>query len=221
MGEILIGYFLDSNIPQAVVKSITLKIWRKHNLMDVIPIGDGFFMFKFFHLNGAKDVLESGRWLIAGRYLVLRWWSTGLSLTKAALTSIPVWVQLCGVALEYWTAEGLSHIASVVGVPLYADAQTEQGTHLKYARICVEVDASKPLIEEIFLKPNSKGTASSPPLIRIKALYQWKPKRCSGCQVFGHTDTLCPQQIATPANQPNPPELGQASGSTDATSGKT
>ena len=54
------GYFLDSSIPLAVVKSIALKIWRKHNLMDVITIGDGYFLFKFSQIYGAKDVLENG-----------------------------------------------------------------------------------------------------------------------------------------------------------------
>ena len=121
----LVGYFLDSSIPFAVVKSIVLKIWRRHNLLDVTPIGDGFFMFKFAQLLGAKDVLEGGPWIIAGRYLVLRLWSTGLSLTKESLSTIPVWVQLDGIPLEYWTAKGLSHIASGMGVPLYADSQPE------------------------------------------------------------------------------------------------
>ena len=38
----LIGYFLDSKIPFAVVRNIALKIWGKHNLMDVLPVGKGF-----------------------------------------------------------------------------------------------------------------------------------------------------------------------------------
>ena len=51
----LVGYFLDSNLPQAVVRSITMKLWRKHNLMDVISLEDGFYMFKFLQLYSAKE----------------------------------------------------------------------------------------------------------------------------------------------------------------------
>ena len=160
----LVGYFLDSKIPHAVVKSISLKLWSKHNLIDVIPIGEGFFIFKFSQQYGAKDVLDGGPWIIAGRYLVRHWWSTGLSLLIAPLNSLPVWVQFFGIPLELWTTEGLSHIASAVGVPLFADSMTKQGTRLKFARSCVEVDASKPLVEEFFLKLNGKGTGSSSPL---------------------------------------------------------
>ena len=142
----LVGYFLDSGLPLPVIKSIALKIWRKHSLFDVIPIGDGCFLFKFSQAFGAKDVLEGGPWIFAGRYLVLRWWSIGLSLAKETLSSIPVWVQLSGIPLEYWSAEGLSHIASAVGIPLYADAATEDCFRVSFARICVEVDASVPLL---------------------------------------------------------------------------
>ena len=184
----------------------------------MIPLGDGFYVFKFSQLYGAKEVLEGGPWIIAGRYLVLRWWSAGLSLTKDSLSSIPVWVQFSGIPLEYWSAEGLSHIASAVGVPLYADAQTEQGTRLKFARICVEVDASKSLVEEIFLRSNTKGTLCPSHLIRIKALYQWKPKQCSLCQVFGHSDQACPKQVVIPINKAPRPD--QIAGSSSDVAGK-
>ena len=124
-------------------------------------------MFKFAQVYGAKEILEGGPWIIAGRYLVLRWWTQGMPMVKDALTTIPVWVQLYGIPLEYWSAKGMSYIGSVVGAPLYADAPTEQGTRLKFARLCIEIDASKPLTEELYIKPSStEGN-----LIKIKAVY--------------------------------------------------
>lgn len=35
--------------------------------------------------------------------------------------AIPLWVKLYGIPLEYWSNIGFSHIASFLGVPLYAD----------------------------------------------------------------------------------------------------
>ena len=115
-----------------------------------------------------------------------------MPMVKEALTTIPVWVQLFGVPLEYWTAEGMSYIGSAVGVPLFVDAPTEQGTRLKFARLCIEIDASKPLTEEIYIKPSS----TEGKLIKIKAVYQWRPKQCMRCGVFGHTDQSCFQNEA-------------------------
>ena len=200
----LIGYFLDSSIPFVVVKSIVMKIWRKFNLLDVVPLGDGFYVFKFSQLFGAKDVLEGGPWFIAGRYLVLRWWSAGLSLSKASLTSILIWVKLCGIPLEFWSEEGLSHIASAVGVPLFADAQTEQETRLRFARICIEVDASKPLTEEIFLQPNPKATDCAPSLIRIQFLYPWKPNGAQDAMFLVILLKLVPSSLSVLRYKPQP-----------------
>ena len=112
----------------------------------------------------------------------------------------------------------MSHIASAVGIPLYADTQTEQGTRLKFARICVEIDASKPLTEEIYLKPCSTNTTCPASIIEIKALYLWKPKQCSGCQVLGHTDITCPKQAAFSASQA--PGHSQSAGISSGLAGK-
>lgn len=62
-----------------------------------------------------------------------------MSFEKEQLSKIPIWVQFSNVPLEFWNEEGLSYIASAVGVPLCADAAIESGKRLSYARICVEI----------------------------------------------------------------------------------
>lgn len=63
-----------------------------------------------------------------------------------------MWVRLYGLPLEYWTPSGLSHLASAVGRPLlYADSMTASRRRISYARICVEIDASKNLIRDLDL----------------------------------------------------------------------
>ena len=53
--------------------------------------------------------------------------------------------------MEYWIEDGLSYLASAVGVPLYADSATESHRRINYARVCVELDATKPLIDEFLI----------------------------------------------------------------------
>ena len=53
--------------------------------------------------------------------------------------------------MEYWTEEGLSYLASDVGIPLYANSATETHHKINYARVCAELDATKPLINEFFI----------------------------------------------------------------------
>ncbi|KAI5568972.1 hypothetical protein BDE02_12G048300 [Populus trichocarpa] len=73
-----------------------------------------------------------------------------------------------------------------IGVPLHADHTTLLRKRLSYARVCVEIDASKTLVKEYDLRcPNGL-------FITISAEYEWIPSKCSDCNVFGHTTTLCP-----------------------------
>lgn len=61
-----------------------------------------------------------------------------------------------GLPLEYWTSEGLSHVASAVGKPLHADSFTSYRRRIRFARVCVEVDASKTLVKEFYLHYRAK-----------------------------------------------------------------
>ena len=99
-----------------------------------------------------RSVMEKDPWLLAGRYLVLRKWCPGLPMAKDELSKIPVWAKFHNVPIELWTEEGLSHIASVVGLPLYADAATEACSRISFARICKEFDASIPLVDDFEVK---------------------------------------------------------------------
>ena len=132
--------------------------------------------------------------------MVLRKWSPGLPLCKANLNRIPVWAKFHNVPMELWTEEGLSHIASAVGHPLYADAATEACSRVSFARICVEVEASSPLVDEFEVEILQVDVNSS--LVTIRVSYQWRPPVCEACQVFGHTAPSCPNSTFESLVQP-------------------
>jgi len=56
---------------------------------------------------------------------------------------------------------------------------------LTYARVCVEIDASKVLVKEFDLQ------CLNGIVITILDKYEWLPYRCSSCNVFGHISTTC------------------------------
>ena len=111
----------------------------------------------------------------------------GLKLNKESVSRIPVWTQLHNVPVEYWTSEGLSSVASVVGVPLYADEATENFRRINYDRICIELDASRTLVKEfeVITHRFEQGSLVKGKAI-IKVAYQWKPPACLYCKIFGH-----------------------------------
>ncbi|KAK3193373.1 hypothetical protein Dsin_024683 [Dipteronia sinensis] len=99
-----------------------------------------------------------------GRMIILKKWHSRLVLTKESYSKVPVWVKFFNIPYEYWTKDGLSYVASVVGKALYADSLTETTKRISYSRICVEIDAASKLIDSFDLlmgegdKHNNRGS---------------------------------------------------------------
>lgn len=114
---------------------------------------------------------------MANRPLVLKRWQPNMQFLKGDLIRVPVWVRLYNVHLEYWTIKWLSCVASAIGVPFHADHTTLLRKRLRYARVCVEIDASKMLVKEYDLRcPNE-------PFITILADHEWIPSKCNNCNI--------------------------------------
>ena len=209
----LVGCFVGGSLPFSAVNNIARNIWSSAGLKDVLSIEKGFFLFRFGSSDGMVSVVEKGPWLFAGRYMVLRKWSPGLPLSKANLHSIPVWAKFYNIPIELWTEEGLSHIASAVGKPLYADSATEACSRIQFARICVEVEAHKPLVDQFEVEALQEDGSSS--VIQVSVGYQWRPPLCEACQVFGHSTASCQPAGSVPPPAPQsqdpPPESGEGS----------
>lgn len=129
--------------------------------------------------------------------MIMKKWEPQMCLVKDQLARIPIWVQFYNVPLEYWTAPGLSYVASAVGRPLYADSVTESCKRLSYARVCVEIEVRDSLPSSFCLR------LSSGKEVEIKVQYPWKPLQCLECKVFGHSGDGCLKNIPKVVHVPH------------------
>ncbi|GAB2278641.1 hypothetical protein Dimus_013318 [Dionaea muscipula] len=196
-GSCLVGYFLQGSLPFGYVRSTVSRLWMKSGLIEVNSLDDGFYVFRFADSLSRDAVLEGGPWFVGGKPFLLRKWECLLSLTKETLSKIPVWASFFNVLLEYWTAAGLSRIASVIGQPIHLDRYTASRERLSYARVCIEVDAAGPCHREVRLRCGDRE-------VLVKVKFDWFPARCEMCRVFGHATSGCPAQPRVPS-RPAPP----------------
>ncbi|KAL2246088.1 UNVERIFIED_CONTAM: hypothetical protein Sindi_2877000 [Sesamum indicum] len=104
----------------------------------------------------------------------------------------PVWATLPSLPLECWHPNALGKIGSRLGTPIAMDTLTMKMERVSYARILVEVDASKKLKEEVeFVMPN--GITRKQPVV-----YEFTPKFCTDCNRFGHLQEACQGLTAVP-----------------------
>ncbi|GJY71724.1 ATPase, F1/V1/A1 complex, alpha/beta subunit [Tanacetum coccineum] len=67
----------------------------------------------------------------------------------------------------------------------------KEGTgNFGYARVLVEISAEKELKEKIEICYESKNMLNTGSKF-MKVKYSWKPRKCSLCKVFGHSDSMC------------------------------
>ncbi|KAF7124111.1 hypothetical protein RHSIM_Rhsim12G0084200 [Rhododendron simsii] len=184
----IVGHFLDKKLGFTAVRNIAMNIWDKFGIREVFSNEKGFFFF-LFEGDKFRQILEIGHWHFGGKLLILKMWHPHLKMEKEQLSRIPIWVHFYNVPLEFWTGPGLSHIASSVGCPLYADQLTEAGKRLSFAKVCVEVDCFSTLPDSFDLK------YANGDVVVIRIQYPWRPQVCTDCKVFGHGTTNCPKRV--------------------------
>ncbi|XP_021987007.1 uncharacterized protein LOC110883597 [Helianthus annuus] len=203
--NVLFGYFLGKRLAFPVVEYFVTKRWEKYGLRKCMMNGKGFFFFKFDSKEGMEQVLQDGPWLIRNIPIFLKHWSTNMELKKEELKKIPIWVKLHDVPLAAYTEEGLSLIASKVGIPKLLDNETakmcsDSWGRSSYARAIIEVDASKDLKGTVSVAiPNIEDGGFLKSSINVE--YEWTLPRCSTCNIFGHTLETCPKIVKPIVNQ--------------------
>ncbi|MFS7888741.1 hypothetical protein Hanom_Chr00s000002g01598651 [Helianthus anomalus] len=193
----LYGYFLGKRLAFPVVDYFAKNNWAKYGLSRLMMNANGFFFFKFKTKEGMDKMIEDGPWMIRNVPIILKEWSASIKLEKEDIKAIPVWVKMHDVPLAAYTEDGLSLVASKIGVPKMLDSYTatmcaESWGRSSYARALIEVQARADLKRSVTVAiPSLDGNGYSK--VEIKIEYDWEPLRCSSFCVFGHDDSSCPK----------------------------
>ncbi|KAI5670954.1 hypothetical protein M9H77_11318 [Catharanthus roseus] len=100
-------------------------------------------------------------------------------------TLMPVWFTLLELPVNLWAEKALAKIYSKIGEPLCTDAMTEKRERVSYAQTLIEVDVTKELATEVYIKlPNGNSREQF-------VIYENVPKFCSFCKMLGHSIDGC------------------------------
>ncbi|KAL2233748.1 UNVERIFIED_CONTAM: hypothetical protein Sindi_1107000 [Sesamum indicum] len=138
-------------------------------------------------------------WHIQGFPMHIFKWTP--SFTPAQESSIiPVWVRFPKLPAHLFHKNALFAVANMIGTPLQIDDCTLNQSKLSHARIGIEIDLTKPLVEGFNLQINGVT-------IHQKVEYEQLPKYCNLCKHVGHDDLEC----YTMGNAPRPPPRAKKS----------
>lgn len=85
------------------------------------------------------------------RIVIVKKWSLSFDFRDEVLRKLPVWFKLPKLPLPCWGMNSLSRIGSLVGIPLAADECTTKQLRVNYARILIEMDATKLIPESVLV----------------------------------------------------------------------
>ncbi|XP_048498189.1 uncharacterized protein LOC104900325 [Beta vulgaris subsp. vulgaris] len=104
---------------------------------------DGFFVVKFGSVDDRNEILYVGPHSYNNRPIIVKPWTANFNFNEEVLKVIPLWIKLPNLPLNCWSADSLSRIGSLLGVPLYANECTSKQLRISFARILVEIDVTK------------------------------------------------------------------------------
>ena len=117
-------------------------------------------------------------------FLSLRPWEPLFRPNSAAVSLVAVWIRLYQLPIELYEAEVLREIGESIGKVLRVDTHTTTEAKGKYARLFIQIDINKPLINTILIG-------------RFKQLvhYEGIQRLCFSCGRMGHLKEVCPYII--------------------------
>jgi len=119
-----------------------------------------------------NEVQYACSYSINNKPMILKQWCPEFDFNVEFLTELPLRVKFPSLPTSCWSRDSLSRIASVIGVPKYADECTTKQTRISFARILIEVNVTKPLPDKVtVIDPLGKTLQQS-------VVFEWKPDYC-------------------------------------------
>ncbi|XP_062103541.1 uncharacterized protein LOC133814620 [Humulus lupulus] len=175
---------LGANPPLTVFEGFINCIWGKLGIERIARMNGGYTLVKFRDEATRDKVLEAGVVHFDRKPVLLRPWSTELDKLRM-VKSVPVWVHLPNLGLQYWGLKTLSELVSTIGKPMMMDKVTKDKSMVKFARVLVDVEISDRIPHCInFINEHGR-------LMEHAIEFEWLPTRCSCCKSLGHVASSC------------------------------
>ncbi|XVF00260.1 hypothetical protein REPUB_Repub03eG0269800 [Reevesia pubescens] len=178
----LIVKLLGRSISYMYLCNRVKQLWSLVGDFQAVDLDNGYYCFRFNNVTDYNHVLLGGPWVIANHYLTVRRWTPCFRSEEATIDTVAAWIRFPGMPLEFYDNEVLKKMGNIIGQTLMIDRNTLVASRGRYARMCVEVDLTKPLVPKIYVGSRWQ---------RVE--YEGLGMMCFHCGKFGHVKDQCIQ----------------------------
>lgn len=177
-------------------------MWRPKAFMDLVALENDYYLVRFYSKEDFEFARDQGPWSILDHYLVVKEWSPDFDPITDKTEKLIVWVRIPCLPIEYFDYAFLKKVGEKIGKPIRADHNTGMAARGRFARICVEVDITKPLLTMFKLKRRVR---------RIE--YEGLHLVCFECGIVGHRKEEC-AKVTPEFDHPVEQLAGESEGTT-------
>ncbi|XP_057426143.1 uncharacterized protein LOC130719539 [Lotus japonicus] len=163
-------------------------LWKPVGGFEVRDLHHGYFLIQFDLTEDRERAMVGAPWMIYDHYLAVKPWTPDFVAANSKISTTAVWIRIPGLGFQFYEESILVTLASAVGTPIRVDMNTADMQRGKYARVCVEIDLTKPVLGRVGLR----GVWYN---IEYKGLHLL----CAKCGCYGHLSRKC---TGTPVPQP-------------------
>ncbi|XP_020697335.2 uncharacterized protein LOC110110279 [Dendrobium catenatum] len=192
----LVSYSIERRPYYEALLGAIKRTWSLKGSVQLLSLNDGFFLLRFSCVEDFDMVWSRGVWFLLGKPFVLQKWHPKFVPKRVDFATVPIWVKIHDLPLACWNSEGISRIASKIGILVAADNLTEMKTRLTYARVCVLVDCNA-------LYPKEIKVSLDGDVVTLKVQYEWRPFPCEHCKSLMHLSSACPSKPNLDSNPQN------------------
>ncbi|KAG7558925.1 Ribonuclease H-like superfamily [Arabidopsis thaliana x Arabidopsis arenosa] len=183
--QCMIVKVLGRHVPIAALSRKLRELWKPMGGMYVVDLPRHFFMIRFDQEDDYLTAVSGGPWRVFGSILMVQAWSPDFDPLSDEIVTTPVWVRLSNLPVNFYHRAILMGIAEGLGKPIKVDLTTMKLERARFARVCVEVNLTKPLKGSV--RVNGE---------RYFVSYEGLSTICPTCGVYGHLAPECPKKVS-------------------------
>lgn len=163
-----------------IMETTLNRAWAMTAPIKIIDMPQGFFLVMFNAETDYKRALFEGPWRVADHYILVQRWRPCFMATARVVRKVAVWIRVPGRPIELYNDQFLWRLGSNQGVMLKIDRVTSLHCRGQFARICVELDLTKPLESKVVARGQ---------ILQLE--YEGLHTICFKCGLYGHLASEC------------------------------